>query len=449
MEYPGSRISKPVRKTIMVIFIALFFIISPAIIMYTSGYRYDFKRGLLRETGAINIDIEPKDAVVTLNGIKIKSTMPVRLNDRIPGKYNVLISSPGYFDWRKEIEVKNKQTVYIKEISILKKNQPDFLTDGSIRSLSISYDGSFLAYIKLTSDGEELRVRNLDNQSEEIMHTFVGDKKMAFVWAPTNNYIAISNAEAPYDTLIIMNAGKTDKKIDVMAITQYPIDKYMWNETAAPELYFGTKLRLMSILPETEQKFILGKTNWLDWQMENGQLWTIQKSASTSQIRLVKDTLGFKSDFIDENMFLPTEQNLKILACSDNQILLKKNGKPEMLLLTKDKKFIFSGEQFKISKFNNWWLFWTPWEIWTYSKGGEPSLLNRSGEGLKEVLPLDQYNTLALIWDDKTTALYPYYLVTHDLVGASIISAAANTNNRVFYFSAKIGDKEGLWKLSY
>lgn len=449
MEYPGSKITKPVRNTILAVSVALFFVISPAIIMYTSGYRYDLKRGLLRETGAINIDIEPRDAVVYLNGIRIKSEMPVRLNDRVPGKFNILITAPGYFDWQKEIEVKNKQTVYIKEISILKKNNPEFITDGTIRSASLSYDGTYLAYIRQTADGEEVRVRNLTSQSEEILYKLPGNKMMAYVWAPESDYMAISNADAPYETLVIISAKNIDKKTDVMAITKYPIDKYMWKESPTPELYFGTKLRLMSLLPETEQKFVLGKTNWLDWRMENGQLWTIQKSTTTAQVRLVRDTLGFSSDFAGETIFSPAEQNLRILACKDNQVLLKKDGKPEMLLVTKDRKFTFSGEKFYISKFNNWWLFWTPWEIWTYSKGEEPNLLNRSGEGLQEVLPLDQFNTLALIWHDKSTALYPYYLVTHDLVNNSIVSGAADTNTRVFYFSAKIGDQEGLWKLPY
>ncbi len=449
MEYPGSKITKPVRNTILAVFIALFFVISPAIIMYTSGYRYDLKRGLLRETGAINIDIEPRNSDIYLNGIKIKRAMPARLNDLVPGKYNILITAPGYFDWQKEIEVKNKQTVYIKEVSILKKNEPEYITDGTIRNLSLSYDGAYLAYIRQAVDGEEICVRNIANQSEEILYKFPANKSATYVWAPGSDHMAISNAEAPYDTLIIVNTKNIDKKMDVMAVTKYPIDKYMWKESSNAELYFGTKLRLMSVLPETEQKFILSKTNWIDWYMENGQLWTIQRSTSTSQISIIRDALGFSSVFAGETIFSATEQNLNILAGKDNQVLLKNDGKPEMILVTKDTKYNFSGEKFFISKFNDWWLFWTPWEIWTYLKGEEPNLLNRSGEGLRNVLTLDQYNTLALIWDNKSTALYPYYLVTHDLTNASVNSGTADIKNRVFYFSAKVGEREGLWKLNY
>ena len=123
MEYPGTKLTKPFRIFLLFFFIFLFCVLSPVIIMYTAGYRYDWQNGLLKETGAISIDIEPNDAVMLLNGVKITAKMPVRLNNIAPGKYNLRISADGYYDWVKDLEVKNKQTTYIKEIFLLKKKQ--------------------------------------------------------------------------------------------------------------------------------------------------------------------------------------------------------------------------------------------------------------------------------------------------------------------------------------
>lgn len=92
---------------------------------------------------------------------------------------------------------------------------------------------------------------------------------------------------------------------------------------------------------------------------------------------------------------------------------------------------------------------WTPWEITTYSHGEEPFLLNRSGEKLNKVVVLDEYNTLGLIWADRTTVLFPYYFVNHTLINQSITDADADRLNRILYFSAKVNDQDGLWKINY
>ena len=126
MEYPGSKFTRRYRLILFAVFVAAFFVITPVLIMYSSGYRYDWQNGLIKETGAINVDILPVNAVVYLNDAWLKGGMPYRLKNIAPGKYRLKITAPGYFDWLKDVEVKSKQTVYIKEISLLKKIHPIF-----------------------------------------------------------------------------------------------------------------------------------------------------------------------------------------------------------------------------------------------------------------------------------------------------------------------------------
>lgn len=450
MEYPDSKINKRLRQAILIFCLAVFFLLAPAVVMYMSGYRYDWSRGLLRETGAINIDIEPRTAAVAINGLKIKSKIPIRLNDRIPGKYKIEVTAPGYYDWQKEVEVKNKQTVYIKEISMLRHESPSLVAEGFITDIKLSFDGRYLSYIRQTEGNiSEVRIKNLSTNEDTSLIAMAPGKGVKTVWAPSNYFIAVSEAVAPYNTLLNFDAQNPTKKFDIVARTGYPVDKYQWKETIQPELYYSANNRLMSFIPSTEQRYSLAKNTWLDWYMENGRLWTLQAVTGTKQIKLVRDTLGFSEDFTAENFFSPAEQNLSILTAYDGQVLLKKTGQPEMIIVADGKKFNLAGEKFKISPYNSWWLIWTPWEIWTYSKNEEPNLLNRSGEGLKQVEPLDRYNTLALVWSDKVTALYPYYLVTHDLINNTLDSVAADSANKILFFSGKIGDREGLWQLKY
>lgn len=447
MEYPGTKFTRPVRRFVLILFVAAFFIIAPLVILYATGYRYDWKNGLLRETGGISIDILPKNTTVYLNGLKLQDTMPVRLKNITPQKYSLRLSAPGYYDWQKEIEVKNKQTAYIKEIRLIKKSKPELVTKGKISGLALSSDGRYLVY--LTQEKNRATVWLKDSATADATSVISNVPSMADVritWAPKNNYFAISEPTAPHKYLMIVNADNPDKKTDLAKINGAAIIKFEWRESAEPELYYSTRYSIVSFTPDTARQSVVSTNNYLDWYMENGGLWTLQLSTTTQKIKIVKDTKGFSSELTSINSDdspLPLTSWRLLTARRDNALL--KNRDQNVILARADKKFTFSGEDFLISKFNNWWLISTPWELWTYSEGAEPYLLNRSGEKLQQVLPLDEYNTLALVWENKITVLFPYYFIQHDLVDEKILSAAADADNRLLYYT----DETGLWKLAY
>src|SRR3989338_10563832 len=146
MEYPGAHLIKPIRRLILVTFIVAFFLITPLMLLYTTGYRYDWKAGIIRETGGLSIDATPVDADVYLNDLPLDSSLPIRLKNITPKKYHIKISARGYFDWEKEIIVERKQTTYIKDIQLLKKNEPVKIQTASIGNISLSPNGRSLAF---------------------------------------------------------------------------------------------------------------------------------------------------------------------------------------------------------------------------------------------------------------------------------------------------------------
>ena len=455
MEYPNTKFSHKIRLGMLVLFLAAFFVISPIIIMYTAGYRYDWRNGLLKETGAISVDVEPKNATVYLNGIKLQDKMPIRLNSIAPAKYSLRITAPGYFDWTKEIEVKNKQTNYTKEISLIKKNKPEILISEKVDNLAVSYDGKFIIYSTLKNNVTEIWLWNNTSQQATILSRFNSLEPTSLLWAEKNNYALIGDSVAPYSRLIVINAENPQKQTDLVK-TNTPIKKLEWGNSVEPQLYYSTKENIFLYSPATDKSQIITKNNYLDWYMENDQLWTMQTDSSTKQYNITKDTLGFNSvfnhlDSTDINLATGQieKESLQLLAARQNTVLLKNNKDSQMILLTNSSKHKISAEKFLISKYNNWWLMWSQWELWTYSEGEEPYLLNRSGESLQKVEPLDKYNTLALLWANKTTVLFPYYSTTHDLLAEKITNIAADTDNKILYYIDQSKNKEGIWKLNY
>ncbi len=448
MEYPGSHLTKNWRRALLISCFILFFVLFPIIVMLAAGYRYDWRNGLLRETGSISIDIKPTDAKVFLNDIEIKGNIPIRLNNITPRKYVIRITALGYYDWQKEIEVKNKQTVYIKEISLLKNNEPKKIINRSGDSLTLSSDGRYLAYYSAPN----IWIYDHNTQVEKALLKWTKKDPPVLKWSKKQYYLSI--AEKNNATLTIVDTEK-QKEWPIISPDGKTINKYEWQETVEPELVFSTSKKIFVARPNTEKIIEMTDNKYLDWTIESGALWTLQTNTTTNQIKVIKDTLGFAADLSTNNVFPnntnPTLSTWSLHAAQGNTALLKKNNSSEMLIVSSNKYFNINGENSLISDFNSWWLIWTPWELISFSEGNEPVLLNRSGEQLQQVWPLDEYNTLALIWNDKATVLFPYYDVGHALIDKKINSSAVENKNKILYFSTNQPEKNGsgIWELEY
>ena len=449
MEYPGTKFRHPIRLAMLIIFITAFFVAAPVIILYTAGYRYDWQNGLLKETGAISIDVLPKNAGVYLNGIMLKSGMPVKLNNIAPASYSLRLTAAGYFDWTKNIEVKNKETTYIKEISLLKKTSPQMLIGGQINNLALSEDNNYILYSIGKSGSEELWLWSVRDKKSTFIQKLDMHETPALAWS-NGSYAIAASGQPPYAKLLIINAQDPLSAYDLAKNSVSAILKYQWDEESG-QLYFSTKNAIFSFSPASGQTNQISKNIYGDWYMIGGKLWTLQFNTTTKNFDVTKDALGSSSHF--NSIATPagsgSQSQWRLLAAHQDTALLKNADQPQMILMSPDRQYTVSGENFRISKFNDWWLIWTQWELWTYSQGQDPYLLNRSGEHLNDVFPLDQNNTLGLVWEKNATALYPYYLVSHELVPNQIDKAAADPDDKILYFTAKINDAYGIWELEY
>lgn len=446
MEYPGSHLTKPWRRALLITCFVLFFILFPIIVMLAAGYRYDWHNGLLRETGSINIDVKPTNAKIFLNDVEIKENLPIRLNNITPRKYTVKITTPGYYDWQKEIDVKNKQTSYIKEVSLLKKEEPQKISSHSGLEMSLSSDGRYLAYYY----EKGVWVYDRNTQTEQVVYKLTSNDTPKLTWSKKQYFLAIKKETT---TLNIVNV-ENQRSWSVNSPDKKEIQKYEWQNAIEPELVFSTQNKIYVARPTTQKIIEMTENKYLDWTVENGALWTLQISSTTNQIKIIKDTLGFATDVTNDvvfpaNTLFPNDWKLE--AAEGNVAILKKANSSEMIIVNNKHDYNVNGEKIIISKYNSWWLIWTPWELVSFSDGAEPVLLNRSGEQLQQVWPMDEYNTLALVWSDKATALFPYYGVGHNLIDQKIINSAVDGNNKIMYFAVKETNKEkaGIWQIKY
>lgn len=88
-----------------------FIILTPFIVLFVTGTRYDFTTHRFIKTGIIVADTDPKGATIYINNKEIgKSPKQIRFVD--PGSYNLRIHKDGYFDWEKELQVRAQFVTY-------------------------------------------------------------------------------------------------------------------------------------------------------------------------------------------------------------------------------------------------------------------------------------------------------------------------------------------------
>jgi hypothetical protein len=460
MEYLNSTFTKPWRRFVFGLFVTTFFILSPLIIAYTMGYRYDWKDGLLRETGAISIDILPKKSSIYINDQKINSSIPIRLNNITPNLYSLQISAKGYYDWYKEIEVKNKQTVYIKEIELIKKNKPVLIAPLPIDLVTLSPQGNYLVYKTQTSSPKKLTIRNNRNGKEYVINYPLSSTSDELVssWSKNDHYILLYENNIKNNDVFptVFNTLQPEKNNGTRLKTEGMIKKTQWsgnlNDT---KLYFSTSDNTIMVYdPLTDTSKILLEAHNLDWYVGEEFVTTLTLNTTTAQLTLHQynlangneiKTILLHGDLFNNKNFLE-KWHIKNVT-PKTTILSKKDENESYVLTSEGQEFNLLNTKYFQSPYNNWQLFWNNWELWSYAEGESPTLLNRSGEELKEVFPLDQYNTLLLMWNQKTSIFYPYYRVMHDFLNESLKIVRVDTAQKIIYFTKN--SQDGLWKLVY
>lgn len=236
--------------------ILLFFIISPIVILYTAGYRYDFETRQILQTGVISIDVEPRSATVTLSDVPLHKRMPLRLTNRAPGNYRLRIAADGYHPWEQVIPVGSKQTTYIRDIELFQIALPVRLDDISeqlrqSRTHTLYASPRTAHYIIHTTEDTLHEIGLYDAASTEyisLIRTAARDV-VQITWSPYTSAAAV--------TLDTPTQGVTTYYIDIQSstisrpFTTINTPSLYWNAQDAGSVYAYDTIR-WSRLTRTE-----------------------------------------------------------------------------------------------------------------------------------------------------------------------------------------------------
>ena len=126
--------TKKIRLLTLILCLVLFLIATPYIVIYSLGYRIDFEQKKLVTTGGIYVKALPQGADIIIDS-KIRDrtsflSPTVFVQNLLPKQHSILIKKDGYYDYKKNLEVKEKEVVKLEQVILFKEKIPfEILTD--------------------------------------------------------------------------------------------------------------------------------------------------------------------------------------------------------------------------------------------------------------------------------------------------------------------------------
>lgn len=127
------------KRVILLIFIFLFIVSTPALLLYSAGYSFSLKYFRFIKTGNFLISSEPGGAKLLIDDksplrrhkllfyknvlglTKQKSLTPTLVDRLLPGFYTFSLEKEGYQIWQKRLEIKEGETTFAKNIQLFLK----------------------------------------------------------------------------------------------------------------------------------------------------------------------------------------------------------------------------------------------------------------------------------------------------------------------------------------
>jgi len=402
--------------------VACFFALTPILVAYSIGYRFDFEKMRITSTGGIYVRTYPGPEQVIIDskiiekpGIFSNATFTQSL---LPTKHTVLAQKTGYYDYFKTIPVQEKEVTKLENILLIKK-------DLAFQDISDKID-----YFSVAPNNQ-----NIITATENVKDT-------------TFNYFSLTSNNEP-QTFSAAQAGK--------------VSDIKWSD--------DSNKALLEITSKTSIFYYLFDSSLLSQTILTGPV-TIQPNPAVRLSYLDKNTtqISFNPQdsqelFSIKNKIIYSVKDSKTSAIINNAITYKISGSNIIWLSTDGILYSsdFSGKL--ISRLTTEKITLNPtvsYQIFAFSgkiylqTGNSLFSLNQSSQTLEDMLsPASNYQISAspdqknlLYCGDKSIYLYPFADKTYEKIfSGDQISSCGWLNNYYIIFTS--GDKIIISEIDY
>lgn len=170
-----------IQQLIFGLFIVLFFVSAPLVVLYTAGYRWNPQQGVV-QTGTLFLASTPRNARITLNGDRHKDTTPTVVKTLRPGSYTVGLSLPEHLPWEKQLDVRQGETTFIENVLLFLDTAPVLRLREDMQNVSWSPANDRVAWAYHQAGWTEIWVSRTDQPASRLIHRQQIDEDVRLTW---------------------------------------------------------------------------------------------------------------------------------------------------------------------------------------------------------------------------------------------------------------------------
>ncbi len=437
------------RRIIYLIFVAIFLIVTPLVVLYTQGYRYNFKKNRVQKTGILVVSSIPSGAAIYLNEKKlVGQTTDGRIEELLPADYQIKLTKSGYHSWQKKLPIKENTTTFAEEIILWKKNFPLLVDNSRLIDWRPAPDRNRIAAIDSKNQLVFFELNPYSYPTEfdqkKILPLENFQKPKIINWSNTGKKILLQAEQNGQCRYLSYNIEQTPPKLTVLPSYNYQTVK--WDRQNDNLIYGLNQAGIWKInLFQSETKLI-APGNFDDFLIADGKIYFRQGS------QLAKKPLE-KSDSNTE-YFQTSCSGCQFLTKKSGKIILKDNQKQKIIFLDSEQK---AKPIIKPAKEISWLnektlLFYSDWEIHSYQlEKKEPELITRLGTKIisvswhpagRHIIFSSQGKIKIIELDNRESRNIIQLAEFQKFSGLTIEPKGKN-----IYFSGRISDQPGIFKL--
>ena len=352
--------TKKTRTILFLLCSALFLIITPSVIFYSLGYRFDFETKKISQTGGIYLKVAPKQVEIYLDGKLKKKTDFIfgsaLVENLLPKKYKIEIKKENYHSWEKTLEVKEKGVAEAKNVILFPQDPKFNIITKRVVKFWPSPDQRKLILKEESEDGWALKLFELN---KNIKSHLIEEDDISRVGADLLDLNFSENSEE-----IILEVG-----------------------TAETIKYFSLKLNILPpILTETELPEPLVE-NVIVYQKSNNDIYYLDKSGYVFKTDL---SLNEKTKINDNPLPVKQETDYELMVFQE-YIFLREN-QTLYQFDAESKSFERFAEPIKSMKTypdSNKLVYFSDSEIWILYLPEERIFLMRLSEKIEDIFWLN------------------------------------------------------------
>jgi hypothetical protein len=439
-----------IRARLFYIFIFLFITVSIFTSFYATGYRFNLTwplefKNILIKTGTLEIKTEPKEVKVFLekstknifsNPAKLKgqAVTPVKIRNLLPGKYKLTLKKSGYWSWEKKINIEPGVFLYLDNITLFKKTLPLNIYPSEIQNIYPSPDYKYLYLNKeqaIIDLEKETKIGEINKKIENV--TWSQDSKKLI----SDNLIFTVKNNTTYD----FSQNIKGKINNLQCNNEADILSYQQEQNIKQYNIKNNNTNLLLAINKTCQDFII-KDNKIAYITNNNE---------TSQIIIN----NIKDD--EENIInLPLANNYQFINTDNKYLNILEKNHQTLYIIDPDLKYSQIIAKIKNFKQGIWisdyqLLYNNNLEFYMYDlRLNESELITRVSHKINSLL---WHNNKQYILYTSDSSLYAIdwanrkYTITKIISLEEIKSPFLDQKNNTVYFSAKIGQQSGLYKM--